>query len=130
MARGPEDPAQTNGQLLETARMAPRGAKQITMSAGSAKGWGLLKIDTVAAFLESDPIRRKIWSIPSMEATFPSDKILVAKKAIYGLADRAGDSLRTLDNFIRNDSAWESKAGCKISPSMLHPRLCYVKKII
>ena len=61
VARGFADPAHTNGQLVNAARMAPRGTNQIAMSAGSAKGCGLRKIDTSAAFSRSDPIRRTIW---------------------------------------------------------------------
>ena len=74
-----EDPAQSSGRPLNTARMALRKPNQIITRVGAAESWTLRKIDISTAFLKSDPIARRIRPIPTMGANLRADETWVAK---------------------------------------------------
>ena len=90
-----------------------RGANQIATSVGSAKGWGLRKIDVS---LKPGPIRRKIWSVPPMEAVLPADNIWLAEKAIYWPSERPSGFRDPLDNFFEITPCGSAELAIKSPP--------------
>ena len=93
------------------------------MSVGAAKRWSLRKIDTSTAFLKSDPVRRKIWLTRLMLANLKADEVLLAEKAIYGLAVGPSDFFRTADTFLRHNALRGTRTGYGILLSALDPCL-------
>ena len=128
VARGFQDPAQKNGLLINTAKMALRGTNQVVMSVGALKGWALNKMDIATAFLKSDYVKRDIWLSPPVEAGVSNSYTWKAKKAIYGLSDAPSEFHRTLTGFFLGHEVWLQQLGVTISNTELDPCLFLAKE--
>ena len=114
VARGFEDPAQQNGHLINTARMALRGSNQVLLSIAALKGWHLRKLDVQAAFLKSDYMQRNLWLVPPRESGVKDDSLWKCKKAIYGLSDAPSEFHRTMSDYILKEKTWQDDLGLQI----------------
>ena len=129
VARGFEDPAQRNGELINTAKMALRGSNQILLSVAAIFDWPVNKIDIQTAFLKSDYMERKLWLIPPAEANLKPNQTWRCKKAIYGLSDAPSDFHKTMENFLLKNKMWEEKHNLAFSQTVLDPCLFLVKNL-
>ncbi|KAA8492024.1 Transposon Ty2-B Gag-Pol polyprotein [Porphyridium purpureum] len=81
--------SQPHGSMLRDSPTTSRWTVRVLLSVALNQSWSISSSDVEQAFLQSQPLKRRVLVQPPKEAGLPSGVLWLLKKAAYGLVDAA-----------------------------------------